>query len=141
MKLIINSDGGSRGNPGPAASAFVVKDENDKMIFEWKKYLGTKTNNQAEYIALVMAWKWLQQFPQLSEVESVEHRVDSELVYHQLAGRYKVKSKDLLPYVVKAKELKGEIPCPITVVHVRRNLNAEADYLVNVALDAISEKQ
>lgn len=141
MKLIINSDGGSRGNPGPAASAFIVKDENEKVVFQWKKYLGTKTNNQAEYIALVMAWKWLQQFPQLSEVESVEHRVDSELVYHQLAGRYKVKSKDLLPYVTKAKELKGEIPCTITVVHVRRNLNAEADYLVNEALDAISEEQ
>lgn len=140
MKLQINSDGGSRGNPGPAASAFIVKDENGEVIFQWKKYLGTKTNNQAEYTALVMAWKWLLQFPQLSEVESVEHRVDSELVYHQLAGRYKVKSKDLLPYVEKAKQLKQDIPCTITVSHVRRNLNAEADYLVNEALDSIPEQ-
>ena len=139
MKLTINSDGGSRGNPGKAAAAFIVKDENSAVIFEWKKYLGVKTNNQAEYTGLVMAWKWLLQYDKLSEVKSVEHQVDSELVYHQLAGRYKVKSKDLIPFVEKARELQKQLPCTIAVIHVRREFNKEADYLVNKALDEISE--
>jgi ribonuclease HI len=140
MKLTIHSDGGSRGNPGKAAAAFVVTDENDVVIFEWKKYLGVKTNNQAEYTALVMAWKWLLQYEKLLEVETVEHKVDSELMFHQLAGRYKVKSPDLVPFVEKAKELQKQLPCTVAVIHVRREFNKEADYLVNKALDEISEK-
>lgn len=138
MILYINSDGGSRGNPGPAASAFIVKDEKGNEVYKWYKYLGTRTNNQAEYMGVVMALKWLELQKGKGDIEKVIYRLDSELIAKQLSGEYKVKSKLLIPYVQKAKEIIEKLSFTLTFEHVLRNLNTEADSLVNKALDEIS---
>lgn len=131
MQYKIFTDGGSRGNPGPAASAFVVYD-NDRVVYRQAKVLGRATNNAAEYQAVIMALTWLSQEP---SVESVTFVGDSELVVKQLNGIYAVKSPDIIPLVAKVKELVRSIATPITFTHVRREHNSEADRLVNEALD------
>lgn len=131
MQYKIFTDGGSRGNPGLAASAFVVY-EDDNVIFKDAKVLGRATNNAAEYQAVIMALMWLSQQP---KVERVTFVGDSELVVKQLNKIYAVKSPDIIPLVAKVRDLVSAIPSPITFTHVRRELNSHADRLVNEALD------
>lgn len=137
MILYVNSDGGSRGNPGNSACAFVVKDEKGDVIFKWSKYLGQRTNNQAEYMGVVMALKWLEQNHKKYVVEKVIYRLDSELIAKQLSGQYKVKSKLLIPYVTKAKEIIEKLTFTLSFEHVARKFNSHADSLVNEELDKI----
>lgn len=141
MILYINSDGGSRGNPGHAACAFIVKDEKGNEVFKWSKYLGVRTNNQAEYMGVVMALKWLDLQKEKGSIEKVIYRLDSELIAKQLSGEYRVKSKLLIPYVSKATEIINSLPFTLTFEHVLRNLNSEADSLVNKALDEFSDSR
>lgn len=128
-KLIINTDGGSRNNPGPAGIGIVFSDENGDVIATYKKYIGEATNNVAEYSALVYALEKAKDF----EFEEIECRLDSELVVKQLNGEYKVKDPGM-------KELYGKVQeliffKPVKFVHVRREFNKLADKLVNEAVD------
>ncbi len=128
-KLIINTDGGSRNNPGPAGIGIVIYDELGNIIEEHKEYIGKATNNVAEYTALVIAIKRAQKF----EPEEIECRLDSELVVKQLTGVYKVKEPGMKELFNQIKDLiffKN-----ITFSHIRREFNKEADKLVNEALD------
>lgn len=131
QSVIIYSDGGSRGNPGPSASGFVIKDMNERLLFEGGKYLGITTNNQAEYQAVKIA---LEKALELG-AQRVQFRMDSLLVVNQLNGVYQIKNRDLWPIHAAIKELMGKFK-EISFTHVLREYNTEADAMVNKILDA-----
>ncbi len=131
----IFTDGGARGNPGPAGIGFVIQDAIGKIIFEFGKYIGETTNNQAEYKALLMA---LEKALEL-KLENVNCYLDSELVVKQLKGEYKVKDKDLGILFVKIWNLSQKFKS-ISYTHILREKNKRADWLVNEALDTNQEK-
>lgn len=124
-------DGGSRGNPGPAASAFVAYDEDGNVVHSEGKHIGQSTNNVAEYTALIMALSWLSE----NSIESAEIIMDSELVVRQMTGVYKIKSENTKVLSARAKELERKIK-EVRYTHAMREKNKEADRLVNEALDA-----
>lgn len=129
MKVTIQTDGGARGNPGPAGLGFLVK-ENDKILFAQGKYLGETTNNQAEYQALIAA---LAKAKELGATE-VLCLMDSELIVKQMQLKYKVKNEGLAPLFMKAWKFAHEFQT-CTFKHVPRKRNHEADALVNMAID------
>ncbi|CAN5341271.1 hypothetical protein BH10PAT1_BH10PAT1_7560 [soil metagenome] len=126
----IFSDGGSRGNPGQAASAFVVY-ENEKLIHSDAKYLGITTNNVAEYNGVIIALEWAI----TTNEKEIIFCMDSELVVKQLSGIYKIKNTDLLQLSQRIKNIIKENNLEIKFVHVPRAENAFADKLVNEKLD------
>jgi ribonuclease HI len=130
MKLIIYTDGGARGNPGPAGIGAVIYNENRQIVAEISEYLGVATNNQAEYKALIAAFKKARE---LGATE-LECYLDSELVVKQLKREYKVKNKDLAPLFLEIHNLSINFP-RITYTHIPRERNEEADKLANMAMD------
>lgn len=135
MKLIIHSDGGARGNPGPAAIGVVIEDESGKVIEEVSRVIGDSTNNIAEYTAVLEGLKALKtRFTEgTSEIE-IDWRLDSELVVKQLSGEYKVKNPGLREIYQDIQDLRVHFP-KLHLKHVPREENKHADRLVNEALD------
>ena len=132
--ITIFSDGGARGNPGPAAASFVAFSGN-KIIHRDSKFLGEATNNVAEYSAVILALEWLgKNFINAK----VTYCLDSELVVKQLIGIYKIRDKRLMDFVMRIKELQNKSKLAIEWVHVKREKNALADKLVNENLDSNS---
>ncbi len=130
-KLVVHTDGGSRGNPGPAAAGFVLDDSEGNRLQARAFFLGETTNNVAEYTALVKALEAARELG----AEQVTVFSDSELLVRQIAGRYKVKSELIRPLFEQVQDLQsGFAKCD--VIHVRREKNKDADRLVNEALDA-----
>ncbi len=130
MKLVVHVDGGSRGNPGPAAAAAVLSTPDGDVVDEAAITLGTVTNNVAEYRGLLLG---LERAAALGATE-VEVINDSELIAHQVTGRYKVKHADMKPLHAEAlAALRGFDRWSLRPV--RREQNADADALVNQALD------
>ena len=141
MKLIIHTDGGSRGNPGPAASAFVVSDENNKVIASRGVYIGITTNNQAEYLAVANVMVWLNQYLNRAAADSVSGVslfLDSELVVNQLTGKYKIKSPQLAQIITQINIAKQKLSVPVNFRYIPREQNKTADQLVNQTLDPLS---
>lgn len=136
--LSIYCDGGARGNPGPAASAFVVVDRN-KVIYKDAKFIGLATNNTAEYTAVTMALKWLVKNPSVYSRISINIFLDSELVTRQLEGKYKIKNENLRFLYINAKEQEKKIESVIRYHSVPRNKNKLPDFLVNKELDRNSK--
>ncbi len=139
--LVIHTDGGSRGNPGPAACAFVVS-QNNEIIFRGSKYLAKATNNVAEYSGVIIALEWLiisnDKFPPhkgAQAITNVQFVLDSELVVKQLNGIYKVKDENLQKLFLEVKSLMSKTGKKIIFKHVLRNNNKDADLLVNLELD------
>jgi ribonuclease HI len=130
---IIQSDGGARGNPGPAASAFVVKRQG-KVIYEESLYLGVATNNQAEYRGVIIALTWLSK--QGANFGDVAFLMDSELIVRQINGIYKVKEEGLQKLHREVMNLLASITSKVEFKHVPRKENKEADLLVNKELDS-----
>lgn len=130
-ELIVHTDGGSRGNPGPAAAGFVIDDAQGNRLAAKAFFLGETTNNVAEYTALLKALEAAAEM----DADGVEVFCDSELVVRQLSGQYKVKSEQIRPLYEQVMERKARFPA-CRVRHVRRERNTEADRLVNLALDA-----
>ncbi len=130
MFLRIQTDGGSRGNPGPSGIGVVIKDREGHVVEEHAKYLGTTTNNQAEYLAVILG---LERCLALGATE-VEVVADSELLIKQAKGEYRVKNPDLQ---LRFREMKGyEVQLKkVSYRHVRREFNTEADALANQAMD------
>jgi ribonuclease HI len=128
---VANIDGASRGNPGPAAYAVVMRDPNGKIILELGKKLGRDTNNVAEYYALLAALD----YAATHNIRALRIRSDSELLVRQMQGRYKVRSPDLKPLYERASKLARQLDYSV-VEHVRRESNREADALANLALDS-----
>jgi len=134
-KLILYTDGGARGNPGPAAVGAVIYDESKQIVEKFSKYIGKRTNNQAEYEAVIMG---LEEIKKMGARE-VDVYLDSELVVNQLSQKYKVKNKELAPLFVRAWNLSIHFK-KVNYFHVTRERNKEADKLVNQVLD-LKEKQ
>lgn len=132
--LVVNCDGGSRGNPGPAASAFVVS-ENGKEIFSKGEYIGVDTNNVAEYKAVLMALSWIKENDIKESISSVEFILDSELVVRQLTGVYKIKNENLKKLATEIKDILNTSNIKIIFKNVLREKNKTADFLVNKTLD------
>ena len=130
MKLTINTDGGARGNPGPAGIGVVIKDQSGKILKEYGKYIGERTNNEAEYEAVISALESAKEF----EPRMIEFRLDSELVNRQINGIYKVKEKRMQELYMKVRDLLIHFK-NINFFHVPREQNREADRLVNEAID------
>lgn len=130
MKLIVNVDGGARGNPGPAAIGAVVQDSGGEVLEERGERIGAATNNVAEYRALLLG---IERAAELgaSELELVG---DSELIVRQVKGEYKVKDATLRGLHAEVKRALRPFD-RWSIRHVRREQNAAADRLVNVALD------
>jgi ribonuclease HI len=130
VKLVVNVDGGARGNPGPAAAAAVAADEAGEVVGERSAYIGEATNNVAEYRALLLGLELARELG-ASEVEVIN---DSELVARQVGGEYKVKHAGLKPLFIEAmRELRQFDSWAVRAV--RREHNERADELVNEALD------
>lgn len=134
-ELIIYCDGGSRGNPGPAASAFVAT-SNNQVVFKKSLYLGIETNNYAEYQAVLMAVEWIvSQLEILNSKFQILINLDSQLVQRQLTGVYKIKNERLKIIADKILKLIKENNLDIKIVWNYREKNSLADKLVNVELD------
>jgi ribonuclease HI len=133
---VANIDGASRGNPGPASYAVVLRDPSGKIVLELAKNIGRETNNVAEYYALLAALDYATSH----DIRGLRIRSDSELLVRQMQGRYKVKSADLKPLHERAAKLARQIQY-FVIEHVRRELNSDADVLANIALDQASERR
>jgi len=131
MKVIIHTDGGSRGNPGPAAAGYILDDVDGRRLQAKAFFLGETTNNVAEYTALVKALEAARKLG----VRDVTIYSDSELMTRQLSGAYKVKSEAIRPLFEHVNELRSQFDSCL-VRHVMREKNEEADRIVNRALDA-----
>lgn len=138
-KIFINTDGGSRGNPGPAAIGVVFRDQNGEIIHKYKKCIGVATNNEAEYGAIICALEILQKSDWISKNGDgngeIICRLDSQLVVEQINGNYKIKKDHIRVFVDKIHRLILELPAKITFDHIPREENKDADELVNIALD------
>lgn len=135
-KLIIFTDGGARGNPGPAAGGVVIQNDKGEIISEMSKYFGIATNNQAEYQALVLALEKSKELLQgSSDQKIIECNLDSELVVNQLNGKYRIKNEGLKPLFKKISSLISKFDS-VAFFHIPRDRNRSADKLVNRELDA-----
>lgn len=137
MKIVMNTDGGARGNPGPAGIGVVIF-FGDEVVKQISEYIGETTNNQAEYWALIAGLEWLlgeEEILKRINDDYIECRLDSELVVRQLKGEYKMKNEGLKPLFDKICNIVDNIGKPIKFVHVYREANKEADKLVNLAID------
>jgi ribonuclease HI len=129
-QLIVEADGGSRGNPGPAAYGAVVRDAQTSTVLAAEGMpIGRATNNVAEYRGLIAG---LEMARELDPAAALEVRMDSKLVIEQMAGRWKIKHADMKPLALQAARLR---PATVTWTWVPRELNKAADSLVNRALD------
>lgn len=134
INLNIYSDGGARGNPGPAACAFVVF-ENGKDIFQNSFYLGKTTNNVAEYKSLLKAYEWLLETYTDRVLLNVNFHLDSQLVVNQLNGKYKIKNSNLIVLAQQAKRYESNLFGSVRYNYVPREKNKLADRLLNDVLD------
>ncbi len=129
-----NIDGGSRGNPGPAAYGVVVRDARGEIVARLKKFIGQNTNNVAEYYGLIAALDYAQSHG----IRALRIESDSELLVKQMRGQYKVKSADLRPLFERARKMAQALES-FRIDHVYREQNHEADALANQALDETSK--
>lgn len=135
-KIIVYTDGGSRGNPGPSAVGVVVCDESDKIIKEYNQVLEVSTNNEAEYEAVIFALKKLKQLFGKDGTKNldIEFRMDSQLIASQLGGKFKINEERMQTLFIKVWNLKFEFG-NIIFKYIPREQNKRADQLVNDALD------
>lgn len=133
MAIEINTDGGARGNPGPAAAGVVVGTPFNKS---YAKYLGERTNNEAEYEAVILGLQKVKALAGAAEAQKTEVTVymDSQLAVEQLSGRYKIKSPNIVQLFVKAHNLTLDFK-RVAFQHVPREQNKSADAMVNQELD------
>ena len=141
-KLIIYTDGGSRGNPGPSAAGAVFCNEKGVIFKKYSEYLGEKTNNEAEYQAVILALKKFKQVfgKKLAKNTEIEIRADSELLIRQLTGLYKILEPQIQSLFMAIWNLKLDFK-KIKFKLVSRQKNQEADQLVNEALDSVASTQ
>lgn len=132
LNLLIRTDGGSRGNPGPSGIGVVIEDAEKGIILEeHAKYIGETTNNQAEYQAVILG---LTRAVTLG-ASSVTVVADSELLVKQMTGKYKVKNPGLAQRFLDVRNLEVRLGVPVYYRHVRREQNTHADRLANEAMD------
>jgi len=137
MKLLLYSDGGSRGNPGPAAYAFIATDEEGKVLKKGARYLGVMTNNEAEYLGLLAALQTAESL----QATSIVMTMDSELVVKQVRGEYRMKAEHLAPLLKEVRNLISKFS-EFRIQHVRREhpMIVQADKMVNEELDVCTKR-
>ncbi len=136
-KLLIFTDGGSRGNPGPAALGVTILNEKDETVHEIAKYIGTATNNEAEYNAVLASLTWLEEAGLASySPTQITWKLDSKLVVEQLLKHWKIKEPRMAQLAQECWKILTKLDVPTSFVHVPREENRRADELVNQALDA-----
>jgi ribonuclease HI len=140
-KIIVYTDGGSRGNPGPAGVGVVIANSKDKVIKKYSQDIGEKTNNEAEYEAVILALQKIKHLfgKQKTRDLEIEMRIDSELVARQLGGKYKIMEEKLFPLFIKIWNLRMDFG-RIDFVEIPREKNKEADRLANEAMDHVRNK-
>lgn len=135
-KIIIYTDGGARGNPGPAGAGAYITDDKNKKLSGVSKFLGKTTNNFAEYEAVILGLKEAKKmFGKKLKDMSVQIKLDSELVTKQLNGEYQIKHETLFPLFISIWNMRVKDFPNITFTHIRREQNKEADKLANEAMD------
>ncbi len=134
--IVIFSDGGSRGNPGPGAGAATVFFDEQKQCLAKSKYFGICTNNQAEYQALLEGLKIVESKLSTDELHETSLKIflDSELMVRQINGEYKIKNEGLKPYYDQIQQILSQFG-QVTVTHVLRANNKLADMMLNAVLD------
>ena len=134
--ITIFTDGGSRGNPGPAAIGVQILDQNGKVIKEVAEAIGNATNNFAEYQAVMRGLQVAKDhFGQRTTELQFEIKLDSELVKKQLNGEYQIKEPGLVPHFIEIHNMRVASFPNLVFTHLRREFNTEADRLVNEVLD------
>lgn len=135
-KIVVYTDGGSRGNPGPSGVGVVITKDGKKLIKEYSQAIGVRTNNEAEYEAVIFALQKIRHLfgKQKTRDLVVEIRMDSELVSRQLSGKYKIVEEKLFPLFIKVWNLKMDFGS-IIFSEIPREKNERADRLVNQAMD------
>ncbi len=139
--FLIHTDGGSRGNPGPAAIGVVIESSDGTLKEEFGEYIGETTNNEAEYRAVIFAFQKLKQLigKESAKNTTLEFHLDSELVERQMNGQYKVKDKNLIKFFMEISNLKMDFG-KVIFKHIPREKNQDADRMVNWALDGETGK-
>lgn len=136
-ELMVFTDGGARGNPGPAAVGVLIKNKSGKILAEYGKTIGFSTNNVAEYTAVIEALNFLKnQIAIKGRKTVIRFFLDSLLVVNQLNGAFRVKDRELISLAIKVKNLEKEIGGLISYHLIPREKNQHADYLVNSVLNA-----
>ena len=135
MEINIYTDGGSRGNPGVSGYGLVIYDDQKNILYQEGKYLGIKTNNEAEYSGMIAALTWIKKNQDLYKISQLNFFADSQLMIRQFQGLYKVKAPTLLPLYAQAQQLLSQINLPAKFTDVRREFNKLADELANQAMD------
>jgi ribonuclease HI len=131
MTLFAATDGASRGNPGESGVGVIVRDETGREVLRISRYLGTTTNNIAEYTALILLLKEIRTLPCTRLVV----QSDSELLVRQVNGKYKVRNAGLKKKFDEVQRLRAASPFPVEITYVPRTQNAEADRLANQGID------
>lgn len=131
MTIYAFTDGAARGNPGESGIGIVLKDKDGNMLFTGAGYIGTKTNNAAEYEALLACIK---KTSEITCTKLIVHS-DSELMVRQLQGKYRVKEKTLQQYYLQVQQLIQNAPFEFEIVHIKREHNRDADLLANEGID------
>ncbi len=134
--LVIYTDGASSGNPGPAGIGIVIYDKEDRTVGKVSSYIGSNTNNFAEYTALLRALKIAIYF----NTKQLKIRTDSELIVKQIKGEYKVTNETIKPLYDEALKLKRKINSS-RIEHVSRSLNEKADFLAKKAVSAVTKEK
>jgi ribonuclease HI len=136
MHFTIHADGGSRGNPGPAGAGAMIRDELGNSVAAVSEFLGTRTNNYAEYEAVILAFEALAKLVGANKVGTTDVivKMDSELVVKQMKGIYKVKHPTMKEQSARLKQTAGAFKS-VTFTHVPRAQNSDADSLANEAMD------
>lgn len=133
MQINVYTDGGSRGNPGPSGYGLVIYNDHQKILFKESKYLGVKTNNEAEYAGLIGALNWINDHK--NSISQINFFADSQLLVRQVQGLYKVKAEHLKPLFNTVKNFLTQINLPYSFKDIRRESNELADELANEAMD------
>ena len=135
-KIVIYADGGSRGNPGPAGAGVAITDAKGNIVKGYSGFLGIKTNNEAEYEAVIFGLQKVKALLGKEKVKNteIEFRLDSQLIARQLNGEYKIEEERLFPLFIKIRNLKMDFG-PIKFTEIPREQNKEADRLANEAMD------
>lgn len=134
-KIQIFTDGGSRGNPGPAAIGVYISDDNNKELERIGKKIGEATNNVAEYSAILEGLAWALANKSKHDIQEVHFYMDSQLAYSQIVGLYKVKNERIRTFIFEIRQKEAELGTPVFYNHILREKNKKADLMVNLALD------
>jgi ribonuclease HI len=133
--ISIFTDGGARGNPGPAALGVYIEDEKKQELARIGKRLGDATNNVAEYSAILEGLRWAVGNQKKYHIEQINFYMDSQLACSQLTGLFKVKNPRIREFVFEIRQMETQLKLPIFYTHIPREENFKADFMVNLALD------